>query len=405
MALDVMRAASGASALSSIKERVSGGGSASHARVGGKRGPLDGIYLSQLIPTLLIVIIGVVTIWSCSLALDDANFASHLMGIALGLVCASVVWRYDFRSLSNMTTVLFVLACVLVALPRVPGLGYEAKGMMGWVKIGPLRFQPSEPGKIVTIFLMASACAQYNGKIDEFKDYVKLCATLLVPLLLIVSYDLGTGLVFFFIGATIITCSGAPRAWVLGTIALVVGVAALVVITSTIDGIPHILQSYQLARLTVFLDPTADTTGEGYNLLQANIAVGSGGIFGKGLGNASQALSGFLPEAHTDFVFATFAEQFGFVGSVVLLGLFAWMIFSTIVLAMRTESVFFKLVLVGCVAMWTFQVLENVGMCLGIMPITGIPLPFVSYGSSSMVVQLVAVGMVQSVWRHRQKAA
>ncbi len=378
----------------------------SATRMGGGRGPLSNVYLSQLIPALLIVIAGVITIWSASLSIPEANFVSHLAGIAIGLVAAIAVWRYDCRALSNMTTALFVLACVLMVLPRIPGLGYEGGlGMVGWVKIGPIRFQPSEPGKIVTIFLMASACAQYNGKIESFRDYAKLCGTLLVPLLLILSLDLGTGLIIFFIGATIIIVSGAPRTWVLLTIALIVGVAALVVITSMIDGLPHILKEYQLKRLIVFVDPSVDPTGDGYNLQQAMIAVGSGGLFGKGFGNATQALTGFVPEAQTDFVFSLFAEQFGFVGSVILLGLYAWMIIATLLLVMRSEGYFTRLVLVGCVAMWTFQVLENVGMCLGIMPITGIPLPFVTYGSSSMVVQLVSVGIVQSFWRHRQKAA
>lgn len=376
------------------------------ARVGRSRGPFDALYLSQLIPAMLIVLIGVVTIYSASLAIPEANFVSHLGGIGIGLAAAIATWRYDCRALSNMTTALFVLACVLMILPRVPGLGYEGGlGMVGWVKIGPVRFQPSEPGKIVTIFLMAAACAQYNGKIETFRDYAKLCGTLLVPLLLILSLDLGTGLIIFFIGATIIIVSGAPRTWVLLTIALIVGVAALVVVTSMIDGLPHILKEYQLKRLIVFVDPSVDPTGDGYNLQQAMIAVGSGGLFGKGFGNATQALSGFVPEAQTDFVFSLFAEQFGFFGSVVLLGLYAWMILSTVLLAMKTDHYFTKLALVGCVAMWTFQVLENVGMCLGIMPITGIPLPFVTYGSSSMVVQLMSVGVVQSFWRHRQKAA
>ncbi|OUO60963.1 FtsW/RodA/SpoVE family cell cycle protein [Olsenella sp. An270] len=394
-----------------IRDKVSTGGvpasgQRAGARVASGRGRLDNLYLSQLIPALLIVIIGIVTVWSASLSIPEANFTSHVAGVALGLVAAVCVWRYDCRALSNMTTALFVLACVLMVLPRIPGLGYEGGlGMVGWVKIGPLRFQPSEPGKIVTIFLMASACAQYNGKIETFRDYAKLCGTLLVPLLLILSLDLGTGLIIFVIGATIIIASGAPRTWVLLTVALIIGAAALVVVTSMIDGLPHILKEYQLKRLTVFIDPSVDPTGDGYNLQQAMIAVGSGGLFGKGLGNATQALSGFVPEAQTDFVFSLFAEQFGFVGSLVLLGLYAWMILSTILLAMRSESHFTRLALVGCVAMWTFQVLENVGMCLGVMPITGIPLPFVSYGSSSMVVQLVSVGIVQSFWRHRQKAA
>lgn len=368
-------------------------------------GPLSGLYLSQLIPALLLVVIGVITIWSASISIPEANFVSHLAGIVIGLVAAVLVWRYDMRALSSMTTALFVLACILMVLPRIPGLGYEVNGMMGWVRLGPVRFQPSEPSKIVVIFLMASAAAQYNGKIETFKDYARLCGTLLVPLLLIMTLDLGTGLVIFFIGATIIIVSGAPRTWVLITIALIVGVAAVVIITSMIDGLPHILKEYQLNRLIVFVNPDVDPTNNGYNLTQAMIAVGSGGFFGKGFGNATQALNGFVPEAQTDFVFSLFAEQFGFVGSLVLLSLFTWMIVSTVLLAMKTESMYMRLILVGCVGMWTFQVLENVGMCLGIMPITGIPLPFVSYGSSSMVVQLVSVGIVQSVWRHRQKAA
>lgn len=370
-----------------------------------RRGILDDLYLSQLIPTVLIVMIGIITIWSASLVIDDADFTSHIIGIVLGTVVAIVIWRFDVRLLEDMTLPLFIIACVLMILPRIPGLGYEVNGMEGWVQIGSLHFQPSEPAKIVVIFLMASACAKYNGKIENFSDYVKLCATLLIPLLLIMTLDLGTGLIIFVIGAAIIICSGAPSKWVAWTIVLIVAAAAFVIIESSIDGIPHILKTYQLNRLTVFLDPDSDTTDSGYNLLQAKIAVGSGGLFGKGIGNATQAGSGFLPEAHTDFVFALYAEEFGFVGCIVLLALYAWMILATIQLARHIDSLFCKLLLVGCASMWLFQVLENVGMCLGIMPITGIPLPFVSYGSSSMVTQLMAVGVVQSVWCHRAKAA
>ena len=295
-----------------------------------------------------------------------------------------------------------------MVMPRIPGLGVTAKGMTGWVRIPliGLRFQPSELGKIVTIFLMASSVAQYNGRITRLKDYVKLCATLLVPFMLIlVQPDLGTGLVLLVLGAAIIICGGAKRSWVLVTIALLVLGVALIVYTSTVDGLPHILKSYQLKRLAVFIDPSVDPTGDGYNLQQAKIAVGSGGLIGKGIGNATQAGEGFLPEAHTDFVFALLSEEFGFVGAVLLLALFAWLIFATLSFAIRVESPFVKLVLVGMIAMWTFQILENVGMCIGIMPITGIPLPFISYGSSSMVTQLMCVGVIQSLWRHRKKSA
>ena len=365
-------------------------------------------YLPQLIPALLLIIIGAVVIWSASLNIADANFPRHIIGIVLGLGTAWFVRQYDYRALANMQTALFVLDCLLMISPRIPGLGSSAKGITGWVKLPiiGLTFQPSEVAKLVTIFLISSMGAQFNGKIEALKDYVKLCATLTVPFLLIlVQPDLGTGLIVLVTGAAIIICAGAKRSWVLVTIALIVAVATLTVVTSMTPGLPHILKEYQLNRLIVFVDPSVDPGGSGYNLQQAKIAVGSGGLFGKGIGNASQSGTGFLPEAHTDFVFALLSEEFGFVGSSCVLLLFGWMIFSTIALAQRIDLPFAKLVLAGVATMLSFQVLQEVGMCIGIMPITGIPLPFISFGSTSMIAQCMGIGVVQSVWRHRTKAA
>ncbi len=384
-----------------------GSGSAKGARMT-NQGISQMLYLPQLAPAILLVAFGALVIWSASQTIAEASFPRHLLGIALGAAAAWGLWRYDYRSLANVSTALLVAVVVLMLLPRVPGLGHTAMGMTGWVRI-PLigfRFQPSELAKLVTILLMASLGAEYNGRVETLRDYLKLCGILCVPFLLILAQpDLGTGLIVLVSGAAIIACSGAPRSWVLITIGTVVLGAALVVVTSLTPGLPHLLKQYQLNRLIVFMDPSVDPTGDGYNLQQAKIAVGSGGFFGKGIGNATQSASGFLPEAHTDFVFALMAEEFGFLGSTVLLALFAWMLLSTISLAQRVDSPFAKLILVGIVAMWSFQLLQNVGMCLGIMPITGIPLPFISFGSSSMVVQLMSVGMVQSIWRHRPKAA
>ena len=202
--------------------------------------------------------------------------------------------------------------------------------------------------------------------------------------------------------------SGPRREWVLSTIAILIGLVALLLaadsLVDSIVGRDVLIKAYQMNRLLVFLDPTSDTTGSGYNLMQSLIAVGSGGFFGKGIGNATQSASGFLPEAHTDFIFALTSEEFGFVGDLILLSLFAILIFSTIRVAYKSDSLFLRLVAVGIVGIWTFQVLENVGMCIGIMPITGIPLPFISFGSSSMLMQLANVGIVQSIWRHRSQA-
>lgn len=375
-----------------------------------KRGRMGGLYLNGLVPVLLLVLYGTLVVWSASLTIAEASFSRHLFGVALGMIAAAFIWRHDYRVMQTSNMALLVIIVALILLPKVPGFGYSAKGMTGWVKIPliGLRFQPSEIVKILTIFLMASLGAQYNGKVDTLEDYIKLCGVLAAVFVLMITQDLGTGLIIFVVGASIIICSGANRTWVLVTIGIVVAGAALVVGLSLADGVPKalkILKTYQLNRLIVFVDSSVDPSGDGYNLQQAKIAVGSGGLFGKGIGNASQAGSGFLPEAHTDFVFALLAEEFGFFGSILLLFLFAWAIFSTIGLAQRTESPYAKLILSGIATMWTFQLLQNVGMCIGIMPITGIPLPFISYGSSSMVVQLSAAGIVQSIWLHRSKAA
>ncbi len=376
-------------------------------RLNRDRGVLSNLYLAQLIPALLLIIYGAVVIWSASLTNPNAVFSRHLFGIALGLVAAILIWRFDTRGLSNMSLVLLVLDALLLISPHIPGLSWTTMGMTGWVKIPfiNMTMQPSEPAKLVTILFIASICAEYNGRIESLRDYVRLCAMLCIPFFLILAQpDLGTGLIILVTGAIIIICAGPKPSWVLFTIALIVAGSAFIIIESQIEGIPHILKTYQLNRLIVFVDPSVDPYGSAYNLQQAKIAVGSGGLLGKGLGNATQAAGGFLPESHTDFVFALLAEEFGFAGSVLLLGLYAWTIIATVLLAMRIEAPFPKLILVGCVAMWSFQVLENVGMCIGIMPITGIPLPFISFGSSSMLAQIMAVGMVQSIWRHRQKS-
>lgn len=364
-----------------------------------------------LIAWVLLLAYGAFVIWTASLTIAEASFTRQLVGIGLGLFLAFLCWRSDFSGLAGMTSVLLVIDLIVLFSPYIPGLSYNAKGMTGWIKIPliGLTFQPVELAKLITIFFVASLGAQYNGRIDSVREYVKFCAMLMVPFgAAVVAGDLGSGLVIFFAGAAIIMMSGPRKEWVLCTVALIIGlVSIMLALDSVLDGMlgrDVLLKQYQMNRLLVFIDPESDTSGAGYNLLQSMIAVGSGGFFGKGVGNASQAGAGFLPEAHTDFVFALLSEEFGFVGALVLLGLFAFLIFSTISVAHRSDSLFLQLACVGIVGMWTFQLLEEVGMCIGLMPITGIPLPFISFGSSSMLMQCAAVGIVQSIWRVGNKS-
>ena len=381
-------------------------------RIGQSRGSFRRkVNIPVLAAAVCLVAYGAFIIWTASLTISSASFSRHLLGIGLGTILAIFCWRTDFRGLTNVTTVLMVLDILVIFLPYVPGLSYSAKGMTGWIQIPliKLTFQPVELAKIITVFMIAAYGASYNGRIDTVKNYIKLCAMLAVPFCcIVVAGDLGSGLVVFVSGAIIIMMSGPRKEWVLSTIAILIGLVALLLagdsLVDSIVGRDVLIKDYQMKRLLVFLDPSSDTSGSGYNLLQSMIAVGSGGFFGKGVGNATQSGSGFLPEAHTDFIFALTSEEFGFVGDTVLLLLFALLIIGTIRVAYGSDSLFLRLVAVGIVGIWTFQVLENVGMCIGLMPITGIPLPFISFGSSSMLMQLANVGIVQSVWRHRSKA-
>lgn len=371
------------------------------------------VNVGVLIAAVLLVSFGALTVWSASLSIANASFPRHMIGIAVGLVLGILIWRQDLRWLGDIPTALLVIDILVIFSPKIPGLSYTGGlGMTGWIQIPIIRltFQPVELAKLITIFLVASLGAQYNGKIDSVREYIKLCAMLAIPFLCVFAMgDLGSGLVVLVSGAVVICMSGAKREWVLATLAVLVGmVSLLLALDSVLDnllGTDVLLKDYQINRLTVFINPEASNSDDAYNVQQSLIAVGSGGFFGKGIGNATQSTGGFLPEAHTDFIFALLSETFGFAGATLLLLLYVLLIFSTIRVSIKCDSMFLKLVSVGIVGMWTFQIFENIGMCISMMPITGIPLPFISFGSSSMMVQLATVGIVQSIWRHRASAA
>ncbi len=380
-----------------------------------KRGSLrDAVFIPVAVATLLLVAFGCFVVWTASLSIEEASFTRQLLGVGIGLFLAVVAWNIDYRMFANWSHTLLVIDILLIFSPFIPGLSYEGGGMTGWIRfpvIG-LTFQPVELVKLVTVLYMASRTAEYNGTIDNLRDYVKLCVMLVIPFAcILIQGDLGSGIVVFVAGAVVIMIGGPKKEWVLSTIALLVGAVVLFFAVNSITTAyfdSPLIAPYRLNRLLVFLDPEgSSSTDEGYNLLQSLIAVGSGGFFGRGIGSAdaSQSGAGFLPEAHTDFVFALLSEEFGFVGGLLLIALYLLLILGTIFVAVRTENIFGKLVAVGLVGMWTFQIFENIGMCIGLMPITGIPLPFISFGSSSMMVQLMVVGVVQSIWRHRTKAA
>lgn len=379
----------------------------------GSHNKKSGIFATLNIPFLLnialLVGLGLITVYS-AVSHDSAtySFSRQCVGVALGCIAMLIVWHFDYRRFENMVGILLVINIVLILSPHLPFIGVESKGARSWIKIG-MQFQPGEFAKVTVLLLAASLVAKYGGRLDDPKEYMKCVGIMAIPFLCVMTQpDLGTGLVYLFIDAIALIVGGARVRYILFTVlaavVAVLGVLALdeLLKYQTSDGSYEykLLKNYQRNRILVFLDPDADPTGNGYNLKQAQIAIGSGGLFGKGFGNGTQTSLNYLPEAPTDFIFCVLAEEAGFVGVAVLLVLYALLLKQSFGIA-KNASDFFGTIIVMCVVgMWLFQILENIGMDCGLMPITGIPLPFMSYGSSFMMVNFIMLGLIGSVWSH-----
>lgn len=353
---------------------------------------------------LTLVFYGLLVQFSATSSDPDYSFTRQLMGVGVGMVLFAALTRVDYHVLSGYTTVFLVVNIVLLLSPHIPGIGVEVNGGQSWINIG-IQLQPGEFAKVTVVLLAASVMARYGGRLNDLREYIKALLIMAVPFVCVMTQpDLGTGLVYLMIAGFALIIGGADWRFIAGTVGvLVVLVAAILLIDPVLDqlaGSDVLLKDYQMSRLTVFLDPTHDTSGDGYNLQQAMIAIGSGGLFGKGFMQATQSSLGFLPEAPTDFVFCVLAEEFGFVGALVLIAFYIGLIVCSITIARNSGDLFGTIIVVCVVGMWLFQILENIGMTCGLMPITGIPLPFVSYGSSFMIVNFMMLGLINSVWVH-----
>ena len=358
-----------------------------------------------MMAALLLVVYGLIIVWSAIQGDSDYSFSRQLLGVALGVIAMLIMYRIDYRRLADYTTALLIVNVVLILSPHLPVIGVTSMGATSWINIG-VQVQPGEFAKLTVILLDASVMARYGGKLDNPREYIKALIYIAIPFLCILTQpDLGTGLVYLVIGAVLLVMGGARLKYLIITlvafIAAIVGVFLVDEVIKQATGNYMLLQQYQRNRILVFLDPSSDTSDSGYNLQQAMIAIGSGGVFGKGFGNATQSSLGFLPEAPTDFIFCVLAEQFGFVGALVLLGLYLALILLCCRIARNASTFFGTLIVCGAVGMWLFQIMENIGMDVGLMPITGIPLPFMSYGSSFMVVNFALLGLVCSVHAHK----
>lgn len=364
------------------------------------RRPLLQLDWGMILPPVALTTIGILLVFSASYHQGTATtlltspWFRHGMFALVGLCIMLGVARLDYRVFRTFTPHFYVLVLGLLALVDI--VGQSVLGVKRWVDIGPLQLQPSELAKFATVLVLARLFADYKDQAAKPHMLVISLVLVLIPTALVfVQPDLGTAIVFGIIWVGMAVMAGV-RTFYLAALGAV-GIAA------TIPAYLFVLKEYQKERVHTFLDPSSDPLGAGYNILQSEISVGSGGLLGKGLMNGTQSQLHFLRVQQTDFIFSVLGEELGFVGALLVFMLFAVLLWRGLEAAQNAREDFGRLVATGVVVMILAQTFINIGVNIRIFPVTGIPLPFISAGGSSLLTMFFALGVLQSVYRHRSK--
>lgn len=329
-----------------------------------------------------------------SLGFDPNHFLKRqLIFLALAFIAFSITLLFDYRQLRELSPLLFGIV-VLLLIVVLTGLGHSTAGAQRWINFGFLQIQPSELMKVVLVIAMAALYAGGESDGPSRRLPVALGLSVVPAFLIYMQPDLGTLMVLGAALLVVVLAAGTKVRWMI--LLLLAGVVAFIGVLNL-----GLLKDYQVARLTGFLDPHADSQRAGYNAAQSRTAIGSGRLVGKGFLKGTQTNLDYVPEQHTDFIFTAIGEEKGFLGAIATLGLFGFLVWRALRIAMLSKDTFGSLLAAGFAGIFAFQVFVNIGMTVGIMPITGIPLPFVSYGGSSLITSFVAVGLLMNVHMRR----
>ena len=314
--------------------------------------------------------------------------------LILGIIISGFTLKYDYRILYKWAPTLFVINALSLIVVKFAGT--SALGAQRWIQIGSFTLQPSEFAKLFMIICLARLLSNRKQEYKTWRSLLPVAGLMTLPTFLIfIQPDLGTSLVFCAITLGMLYICGL-------SIKLVKQALIGLLVISPIVWF-FVLHEYQKMRLLVLFNPNVDPYGSGYHVIQSKISIGSGGFIGQGLFSGTQSQLDFLPENHTDFIFSVIGEELGFVGSIFVIFLYFLLLYRTLVIAKSSEDIFGSLLACGIFSMWLFQVFINVGMTLGIMPVTGIPLPFMSYGGSALLMNLFCVGILMNVYLRRKK--
>jgi rod shape determining protein RodA len=365
-----------------------------------ERRPLRHVDPVLLVAALALVVVGLFAIYSsthqslAAIGADPARYVKRQVTfLALGAIVVMAAASFDYRFLKVYAGILYASSIVLLLLVRTP-LGSTVKGSQRWFELFGFQLAPSEFAKLALIVMLAAYLSEVRGDL-ALRDVLRAAGLAAVPgLLVFLQPDLGTSIVFVAILVGILVVAGTRPRYLL--------VLALIAMSLVFAGFQvGLVKEYQLDRLQAFLDSTNATEAARYNREQAEIAIGSGGLFGLGYLKGTQTNLDFVPEQHTDFIFTVVGEEFGFVGAMTLLGLYGILVWRAIRIAIISKDAFGTYLASGIASMLALQMFVNVGMTIGIMPITGIPLPFVSYGGSSLLVTCAAIGILENVHMRR----
>ena len=329
------------------------------------------------------------------LVMDANNGRLQLLWVLVSLIVIALIMtvRYDF--IGRMWPLIYVVDIMLLIL--VLGTT-KINGVSGWFQILDRTIQPSELAKIALIITLSKALTRHPDKaIPNFRYFLYICLHFGIPAILIAAQpDIGTLMVFMVIFVILLFMSGFELQWffALGGLA-VAGVTPIIFHLASTN-------NFRWLRLVAFINPESDPTGSSYQIVNSKVTVGSGGFWGKGAwAEGTLTHLNYVPENHTDFIFTVIGETLGFIGACILLALYAFIIFRMLLLAFHTDDKFGQYIIIGVMAMLLFHVYENIGMCIGVMPITGIPLPFISYGGTNLVINMAGIGLVLNVTRYK----
>lgn len=352
-----------------------------------------------LLLVIMATVLGIIIIYSATRTLNsNTNVIVQSCAACIGIVMMFVLCFFDYEQFANAVKYIYIFAVAILILVLLVGTGDSEWGAKSWIRFGPVGIQPAELAKVCFILTFSYHLSKVEDDINSIKNVAALILHVLVLLALIMlEPDAGSSMVFCFVFACMMFVAKLSYKYIIPVLAA--GVISLPIIYK------YVLSDYQRQRIDVFFNPESEPLGGGWNVIQSKIAVGSGQLWGTGYLHGTQNQTGVLPSKTTDFIFSVFSEEFGFVGSIVVVLLLFFIILRCFKAAKKADNSFGRYICTGVGAMLLFHVFENVGMCIGLMPVTGIPLPFFSYGGTSLLTNMVAIGLVMSVSYHNKPRA